>query len=53
MNVLKDLIKEGNKAVTHCKAGGAFLSKVNFPEISSYDKEIGRKAFRDFEEEPA
>ena len=34
-----------NKAVTHCKAGGAFLSKVNFPEISSYDKEIGRKAF--------
>ena len=45
MNVLKDLIKEGNKAVTHCKAGGAFLSKVNFPEISSYDKEIGRKAF--------
>ena len=31
--------------MTHCKAGGAFLSKVNFPEISSYDKEIGRKAF--------
>ena len=37
--------RQGNKAVTHCKAGGAFLSKVNFPEISSYDKEIGKKAF--------
>ena len=45
MHALKDLIKEGNRAVNHCRAGGAFLSKVNFPEISSYDKDMGRKAF--------